>query len=101
MNIIEEKQLDKDLVKQLEKAHYEYSTLKDTFTFVLEQHKDDLNFFETNLFRQFNNELVSKYKEYEKLKEQITKDYIDVEHQTEKFYWEVNFDTETLRLFEI
>ena len=89
--------LPQDFSILLERTHYEYFTMKENVTFLIEQHKDDVDFYETPLFKKYHDKQVSKKMEYENLKNTVTEKYLPVEFKGSfKHNWRIDFENSKL-----
>lgn len=81
----------------LERTHYEYFTMRENVTFLIEQHKDDVDFFESALFQKYQDKQVAKKMEYEILKNEVSNKYLPEEYRGKSQYsWRVDFENHTL-----
>lgn len=89
--------IDENFATMLEKAHYEYNTMKDNVSFLIEQHKDDASFIDSPLFEKYHDKEISKKIEYETLKDELTKRYIpDDIKATNQYSWQMDFENRQL-----
>ena len=89
--------IDENFVTLLERAHYEYFTMKDNVTFLIEQHKDDATFIDSPLFEKYHDREIAKKLEYETLKHELTEKYVPEEIKaTNQYSWNMDFENKQL-----
>ena len=80
----------------LEKLHYEYYTMKDNVTFLIEQHKDDASFIDSPLFEKYHDREIAKKVEYENMKHELTEKFIPEEIKSRQYSWQMDFENKQL-----
>ena len=89
--------IDEQFAVMLEKAHYEYNTIRDNVAFLIEQHKDDASFIDSPLFEKYHDREIAKKIEYEALKDELVKKYIpDDIIATNQYSWSMDFENKQL-----
>ena len=89
--------LDKNFSILLERTHFEYFTMKENVIFLIEQHKDDADFFDTALFQKYHDKQVAKKLEYETIKQEMINTYIPEDLRKDpKMKWTVDFENKLL-----
>lgn len=91
--------IDNEFALMLEKAHYEYFTMKDNVSFLIEQHKDDASFIDSPMFEKYHDKEIAKKIEYENLKDELTKRYVPEDIKAANNYsWQMDFENKQLVL---
>lgn len=102
MRTVEEIKVDEKEIGELERSFYEYYTLKDTASFMVDNHIQEPEFINSEIFKKYQEELVKKCKEYEEVRNifafnNVPEKYIDDDG---KYFWEANFDNKTIIIKE-
>ena len=80
----------------LEKLHYEYFTMKDNVTFLIDQHKNDIEFIDSPLFEKYHDREIAKKIEYENIKQELENKYIPKDLEDKKYSWKMDFQNKQL-----
>ena len=90
--------IDENFATLLEKLHYEYYTMKDNVTFIIEQHKDDIDFIDSPLFEKYHDREIAKKLEYETMKQELVNKYVPEEIKNTQYSWQMDFTNRQLIL---
>lgn len=88
--------IDEKFATLLEKLHYEYFTMKDNVTFLIEQHKDDVDFIDSPMFEKYHDREIAKKLEYENMKHQLAERYIPEDIKNMQYSWQMDFENKQL-----
>lgn len=80
----------------LEKLHYEFYTMKDNVTFLIEQNKDDPSFINSPLFESYHDKEIAKKLEYETMKQKLIDTYIPEDIKAKQHTWNMDFTNKQL-----
>lgn len=80
----------------LEKLHYEYFTIKDNVTFLIDQHKNDSEFIDSPLFEKYHDREIAKKIEYENMKQELENKYIPKDLEGKQYSWRMDFQNKQL-----
>jgi len=102
MKLVDEIKVDEKEIAELERAFYEYYTIKDTLSFMIDTHVQEPEFIHSEVFKMYQEDAVKKCKEYELLRNNfafrsIPEKYVDDDG---KFFWEADFENKSIKIFE-
>ena len=80
----------------LEKLHYEYNTMKENVTFLIDQHKDDSSFIDSPLFEKYHDREIAKKLEYESMKQELVDTYVPEDVKNRQYSWQMDFANKQL-----
>lgn len=89
--LVREIKLTEIEMKDLEKAFYEYLSMKDNMATMMEMHANDAGFFESDLFQRLADRQRDVYARYEVVKSEYTEKYIPEDLRDERYSWTADF----------
>ena len=85
-----EVKLEEQEMTKLERLHFEYTMMQNNLAFMLDQHKDDVNFLDSPIFSAYLKKSANKLKEYQEQKDHVTS-LLPKELQTAENTWRADF----------
>ena len=82
--------IDENEMLKLEKLHFEYTMMQNNLAFMIDQHKNDVEFLDSPIFTAYLNKSANKLKEYQLQKDHITT-LLPKELQVETNTWQADF----------
>ena len=95
--MIEKIKIPEDEVLNIERLNFEYMTLKDNVCFLIDSHRNDVSFLESEIFKEYFKKEVEVFKKYELSKKELEKKYI-LSKYDQQVTWSLDFSTDTLTL---
>lgn len=92
------REIPEDVVNTIEKANYEYETLKDNVAFLLDQHQNDPDFLASDIFNRYQNAEVTAKMQYERLKKEFEKKFVPKEFSGHQISWSLEYNTKVLTI---
>lgn len=101
MKKVVKKKVDEKLVSYLERLSYEYEMCKDNVLYLINSHKDDAQFLDSDVFKYYEEkQLASKYA-FENGKREFAKKVIPEELEGHKINWEIDFASHILQITQL
>ena len=82
--------IDENEMLKLEKLHFEYTMMQNNLAFMIDQHKNDVEFLDSPIFTAYLNKSANKLKEYQLQKDHVTT-LLPKELQVETNTWQADF----------
>ncbi len=90
--------LDSDVVTFIERLNYEYETLKDNVSYMINHFSSDANFMKSNLFIEYQNMEVKAKTNFERGMQEIYEKYIPNKYKEHKMGWNIDFRRRRLNI---
>lgn len=87
--------LPEDFCIKIERAHYEYNIMTENIAFLIDQHKNNPDFYDSPLFQKYQDKQITKKIEYDAVKNEVN-NYLPPEFQSDKFMWTMDFSNRRL-----
>lgn len=83
--------LDSDAVSFIERLNYEYETLKDNVSYMINHFRTDSSFLQSSLFREYQKAEIKAKINFERGMQEIYEKYIPEKFREHKMGWNVDF----------
>lgn len=84
---------------KLQRNYFEVNMLNARLNILTENHRNDVGFFDSDVYKKLSNQLVDLQMDYEKNKQIIIQPYIPKEYKDRKNEWSLDFQTSKLTIF--
>lgn len=84
-------ELNPDVVTYIERLFYEYETLKDNVSYMVQHFKFDKAFLESDLFRKYQQNEMNAKMNYERGMQEVYEKYLPEKYKRHRINWSVDF----------
>lgn len=84
-------ELNPDVVTYIERLFYEYETLKDNVSYMVQHFKFAKAFFESDLFRKYQQNEMNAKMNYERGMQEVYEKYLPEKYKRHRINWSVDF----------
>ena len=84
-------ELNPDVVTYIERLFYEYETLKDNVSYMVQHFKFDKAFLESDLFRKYQQNEMNAKMNYERGMQEVYEKYLPEKYKCHRINWSVDF----------
>lgn len=83
--------LNPDVITYIERLYYEYETLKDNVSYMVQHFNLDKNFLESDLYRKYQQNEINAKMNYERGMQEVYEKYIPEKYKSHRINWSVDF----------
>lgn len=83
--------LNPDVITYIERLYYEYETLKDNVSYMVQHFNSDKKFLESDLYRKYQQNEINAKMNYERGMQEVYEKYIPEKYKSHRINWSVDF----------